>query len=231
MDDSSPKRTLDDAVVPAATGESVESRESRESRESESAEVKIGWRAARTRAAILEASKKLFLERGYAGTRINNITDACGISRAGFYTYFRDKREVFNTLGEATYREMLDAVGVWGNLPHPCTKIDIEACIWRYFALMDEHGAFILSASARSGPGDEEAGAASNRMQMRVVWLLGVALRNRQRTPTDAPEVLGMTVQAMIDRSWFMSRVRRLPMDDADIVRMIATMLMGILEA
>ncbi|WP_459959875.1 TetR/AcrR family transcriptional regulator, partial [Mycobacterium avium] len=56
-------------------------------------------RGERTRSAILDASRRLFLERGYAGTPINAITEACGISRAGFYTYFKDKREIFNVLG------------------------------------------------------------------------------------------------------------------------------------
>ena len=55
-----------------------------------------GGRGERTRALILESSRRLFLERGYAGTPINAITEACGISRAAFYTYFKDKREVFN---------------------------------------------------------------------------------------------------------------------------------------
>src|ERR1700736_4751491 len=72
-----------------------------------------GGRAARTRSTILEACRTLFLDRGYAGTRINNITDACGISRAGFYTYFRDKREVFNIIGETAYHEILQVVNQW----------------------------------------------------------------------------------------------------------------------
>ena len=36
-------------------------------------------RGERTRSAILDASRRLFLERGYAGTPINAITEACGI--------------------------------------------------------------------------------------------------------------------------------------------------------
>lgn len=65
-----------------------------------------GSRGERTRSAILDASRRLFLERGYAGTPINAITEACGISRAGFYTYFKDKREIFNVLGKTAYHEV-----------------------------------------------------------------------------------------------------------------------------
>ncbi|MCM3922593.1 TetR/AcrR family transcriptional regulator [Frankia sp. AiPs1] len=197
--------------------------------DSGTAVARLGWRAARTRNAILDASKKLFLERGYAGTRINNITDACGISRAGFYTYFRDKREIFDTLGQATFRELLQVVAEWETLPRPCAQADVEAWVWKYFAFMDQHGAFILSA--QSGPADESVGAASNKMQMRVAWLLGVHLRGRQRTPTDAPEALGLAVQSMMDRTWYHCHAQHLPVDDADIVNTIAGFITAVLEA
>src|ERR1022692_2205409 len=67
-------------------------------------------RGERTRSAILDASRQLFLQRGYAGTPVNAITAACGISRAGFYTYFKDKREIFNVLGQNAYRSVLAVI-------------------------------------------------------------------------------------------------------------------------
>jgi len=111
------------------------------------APASTGWRAARTRQLILDASRKLFLDRGYAGTRISNITDACQISRAGFYTYFQDKRAVFNALGESANREVVAIVRLWETMPRPCSRSDEEDWVRRYFALMDSRGAFILSAS------------------------------------------------------------------------------------
>jgi len=191
---------------------------------------RLGRRAARTRNTILEASKQLFLERGYTGTRINNITDACGISRAGFYTYFRDKREIFNTLGEETYHELLGVVSHWDTIAQPCTRADVETWVRDYFAFMDKHGAFILSA--QSGPSDEDVRIASTRMQMRVVWLLGVSLRSRQRNPTDAPEALGLCTQAMLDRSWYLTHTQQqLPVAEDDVVRTVIDFVMAILMA
>jgi AcrR family transcriptional regulator len=183
----------------------------------------LGWRAARTRQLILDASRKLFLDRGYAGTRINNITDACQISRAGFYTYFQDKRAVFNALGESAYREVVAIVRLWETMPRPCSGADVEQWVRRYFGLMDEHGAFILSA--QSGPDDEEVRSASIRMQIRVCFLLGVSLRSRQRTPTEAPEALGLAVLAMLDRAWYQSRAQRLPVDDEDVIATVARII------
>lgn len=194
-----------------------------------SGDAKLGRRAVRTRNAILDASRRLFLELGYAGTRINNITDECGISRAGFYTYFRDKREIFNALGETTYHGLLDVVARWDTIPNPCDRADVEAWVREYFAFMDQHGAFILSA--QSGPSDEDVRVASGRMQMRVVWLLGTSLRNRQRHPTAAPEALGLTTQAMLDRSWFLTHTQSLSVASEDVVGAVADYIMAVFMA
>jgi AcrR family transcriptional regulator len=229
MDDPAIAQTRDAQTRDGAPGENAsDPATTNEANGAGDGGTKLGLRAARTRAAILEASKKLFLERGYAGTRINNITDACGISRAGFYTYFKDKREIFSTLGEETYREVLAVVEAWEQVPRPCTHADVAAWVWKYFAYMDEHGAFVLSS--QSWPADEAISAASRRQQMRVAWLLGVHLRGRQRTPTDAPEALGLAIQSMMDRAWYHTHVPRLPVDNADLVRVIADFVMAILE-
>ena len=195
----------------------------------ESDDGALGWRAARTREAILDATRQLFLDQGYAGTRINNITDACGISRAGFYTYFKDKREVFEVLGASAYRDTIEVVNRWDSLPRPCTQADVESWIRQYFALLDRHGAFIF-ASAQSAPTDEEFRASARRLQMRGGWLLGMALRSRQPQPTDAPEALGLAVQAMLDRSWYQCRVQKLPVDEDDMIRTVTALVAAGLE-
>jgi AcrR family transcriptional regulator len=177
----------------------------------------LGERAIRTREAIIAASRKLFLERGYAGTRVNNITDACEISRAGFYTYFRDKREVFNTIGQETYQESLAVVSSWSSVPTPASLADITGWVRKYFAYMDRHGAFILS-STQSAPTDEDFRRNAQRTQMRVAWVLGTNLLSRQQKRYNAPEALGLTTMAMLDQSYFYSRVWRLPVDDEDII-------------
>lgn len=184
----------------------------------------VGWRAARTRDAIVDASRKLFLDRGYAGTRITNITDACGISRAGFYTYFKDKRSVFNHIGEATYHDLLVVVGQWDTIPKSATLPDIRAWVSGYYDFLDVHGAFILS-SAQSAPTDDDFRAIAERMQMRIGFLLGTALRSRQAHPSDAPETLGLAIVGMLERGWFHSRAQGLPLDDTDMIKTMASII------
>lgn len=184
----------------------------------------LGWRAQRTRGSILNASRKLFLSRGYAGTRINDITDACGISRAGFYTYFKDKREVFNLLGETAYRDILDVIARWDEIPMDPSHEEIVEWVNHYFAFMDRQGAFIFS-SGHSSPADEELRIISNRLQLRVAFLIGMHLRSRQLNPTDVPEALGLTTLAALDRSWFLVTVQDLGVDRDDVVHTISSVI------
>ena len=190
----------------------------------------LGPRAARTRDRILAASRELFLEHGYAGTRIGQITAECGISRAGFYTYFRDKQEIFNALGVAAYRAVLDAIAALEDLPRPASREDLANWVTGYFAIMDEHGPFIFSA-AQSAPTDEQTQADAHRMQMRTAWALGTRLQARQRVATDTPDALGLTALALLDRSWFFSRSANLPVSDRDMVAAVADWLAAILDA
>jgi AcrR family transcriptional regulator len=193
------------------------------------ADPKLGWRAQRTRGAILDASRKLFLERGYAGTRIGNITEACGISRAGFYTYFKDKREIFNALGETTYHEITQVVGQWKTMPRQPGAADIEGWVRGYMAFMDVHGAFFLSA--HTAPTDEDVRRSSRRMQMRNARNLGTQLRDRQAHPSIAADALGLTVLALLDRTWYQTKVVELPVGFDAVVASCTTVILELLRA
>lgn len=46
--------------------------------------------------SIVSASLKLFAEKGFAHVNFAMIAEASGVSRTLLYTYFKDKREIFN---------------------------------------------------------------------------------------------------------------------------------------
>ncbi|MCW2652816.1 MAG: transcriptional regulator, TetR family protein [Mycobacterium sp.] len=178
-------------------------------------------RGERTRSAILEASRRLFLERGYAGTPINAITEACGISRAGFYTYFKDKREVFNVLGESAYHDVLAVIAEWESFPQSFGLDDVRHWVADYFSYMDRHGAFVL-ASAHSAPDDEAFRRSRNRMQTRAAFRLGQLIAGHRR---HSPEVIGLTVMGLLDRAWYAVRTQSVAIEQDEVIAVVADMV------
>lgn len=47
---------------------------------------------------LMGAGRKVFVERGYHRARINDVTEAAGVSRAAFYCYFENKDQLARTL-------------------------------------------------------------------------------------------------------------------------------------
>jgi TetR/AcrR family transcriptional regulator len=183
-------------------------------------------RGERTRSAILEASRRLFLERGYAGTPINAITEACGISRAGFYTYFKDKREVFNVIGETAYHDALAVIAEWSDATRPFDAHDVQVWVEHYFGYMDTHGAFVLS-SAHSAPDDEAFRSSRNRMVSRASWKLGHAIA---RGGAHSPDVIGVAVMGLLDRAWYTVHRQTVAVERDEMIAVVAEMVVAMIR-
>lgn len=57
-------------------------------------------RGRRTRAQLVSAARKVFEDKGYPGTTMNDIAEKAGVSHGTVYTYFADKRDVFLAVAE-----------------------------------------------------------------------------------------------------------------------------------
>ena len=180
-------------------------------------------RGERTRAAILDASRRLFLQRGYAGTPINAITEACGISRAGFYTYFKDKREIFNVLGKTAYRDALTVIAQWADAEEPFGPSDVRSWVGNYFDYMDDHGAFVL-ASAHSAPDDDAFRVSRNRMVTRASWKLGQAIAG---DGPHSPDVIGVAVMGLLDRAWYTVHRQTVAVERDEMIAVVAEMIVA----
>ena len=49
-------------------------------------------------AQVLEGARKVFMERGYEGASVDEIARAAGTSKATLYSYFPDKRQLFEAV-------------------------------------------------------------------------------------------------------------------------------------
>ncbi len=54
-----------------------------------------GEKSARKRRYILEKAREVFVRKGFKAVTMQDIIDACGISRGGLYLYFPDVKSIF----------------------------------------------------------------------------------------------------------------------------------------
>ncbi len=71
-----------------------------------------------TRAAIEQAARKLFAERGFHGTTLADITSAAGKSPAVFYRYFADKEDLLAALAKSFLHDVVTPSGLSLHLPN-----------------------------------------------------------------------------------------------------------------
>jgi AcrR family transcriptional regulator len=103
--------------------------------------VKRADQAADTRAALIEAAKRLFAARGYLNTKITDITAEAGRAAGSFYTYFANKEELLEALlaqVAVASDAMADAPGHKSDFTDPDAIRFHVAVFWRVY---QEHGA------------------------------------------------------------------------------------------
>ncbi len=69
---------------------------------------------AKRRNQILEAARKLFVERGYVATKMSDIAELAGLSKGGVYFHFVSKEDVFGALVEDEFQRSIGFIKTVG---------------------------------------------------------------------------------------------------------------------
>ncbi len=67
-------------------------------------------RSESTRGALVEAARRLFAERGYAGVGTEEIVRAAGVTRGALYHHFSGKRDLFEAVYERLEAELAERI-------------------------------------------------------------------------------------------------------------------------
>ena len=95
---------------------------------------------------ILDASEKLFFERGYDRTSVQDVLNELGISKGGFYHYFDAKESVLRELCRRRWSERFDRVRVelYGRGKGPIDRLNALLSLANLFEQEEVHFAALM---------------------------------------------------------------------------------------
>ncbi|ODS90922.1 MAG: TetR family transcriptional regulator [Comamonas sp. SCN 65-56] len=94
------------------------------------------------RELILREAARLFAELGYPGTSMNQVAQACGLSKPALYHYFRDKYDLLVQIAEghiARLQVLVDEVGAQALAPPERLRELIGRFVREYAQARDAH--------------------------------------------------------------------------------------------
>jgi AcrR family transcriptional regulator len=183
-----------------------------------------GPRANRTIARIERATKEIFQRRGYGGTTIDRITQAAGISRASFYTYFSSKRDVLLSLGAGSIRPTVAVIKEFEALPQNPGPHDLRVWVSDFFDMLDRYGSFAL-AWTQAAHEDPELRRASIAGHLRLCRRMGEAMGAVRGEAFDDPVEQGLVLFSMLERAWSYSHFYDGVIDSARLEADLANVL------
>lgn len=62
---------------------------------------------------IITVSAKLFVEKGYDKTSMQDIVDALGMSKGGIFHHFKSKEDIFNAVMERQFDQIIETINQW----------------------------------------------------------------------------------------------------------------------
>lgn len=189
----------------------------------------MGPRAQRAIERILEATREVFVARGYGGASIDRIAEAAGVSRASFYTYFPTKRDALLALGAGMVRDSNALIRELRQLGTNWTVDDLRAWAARWFTHLDEFGGFGL-AWTHAAHEDGELKEAGMKSHLATCRKLGNAMDVLRGSAAGDPMLQGLVIMSMFDRVWSHCQLYDPVVTTDDAVEEIARLLAGALR-
>ncbi|MFD8890480.1 TetR/AcrR family transcriptional regulator [Streptomyces sp. NPDC059566] len=208
-------------------------------------------RAAGTEAALKEAARALFLERGYAQTKITDITKAAGRSTGSFYEHFAGKDELLDALLADMGAQVDAAVGVGDQVPevgdqaleagdrapghphaHPrehdlADRAQLRTHVAATWGVFRDHLPVVVALFQKSMAEPPGSGRAWRRLLADTVPLrehLAYMCEQGRELPGD-PELVAAAMGAMISMLGYAAMTGGARLDDDEVVETLTALL------
>ncbi|MBP0439261.1 TetR/AcrR family transcriptional regulator [Tianweitania sediminis] len=83
-----------------------------------------------TRAALLEAGRMLFVEKGFAGTSTPELVAATGLTRGALYHHYADKRALFAAVVEREAQAAAEAIETMPSVNAPLDALRVGSRVY-----------------------------------------------------------------------------------------------------
>src|SRR5271170_376755 len=134
-----------------------------------------------TRAAIEQAARKLFAERGFHGTTLADIMSAAGKSAAVFYRYFADKEDLLAALAESFLHDIVTPSGLSVELPEsPDDDAFFTAVVTGYWNMFKQNIG-IMIAMAQLAATQPRFAAVQNEFRRFGMDIVAASVRRAQQ--------------------------------------------------
>lgn len=226
---SQPARDIDRPVL-AALRTRVEAPVRRE----DGAEVPLGARGARTRAALLAAAYDVFRENGFQNSSVALIAERASVGTGTFYQYFRDRSDVLGELVNVGISFLVESGEMRWRVSEG--RAGLERMLSRFVAGYAEQAPFWAMWEEVTHT-DEQLAAVRRDLSRMLEEMVATELRRgrqqrRLTTPTDVAAT-ARALTAMVDRFCYMTYIfdpADPPMPAARAVRVLTDLWMRAIE-
>lgn len=115
--------------------------------------------------SIIKKAIKLFAEKGYKTTSVQEIADECGISKGAFYIYFKSKDALLARILEYYYQKVFTRIDELKTSQYPPKEVYRRQLVIYYENILDHQDFITMQMREKSMPDNKEIRAIAKQFR------------------------------------------------------------------